>query len=259
MAMAHEFNFADQSKDLPPTSTGEAFGEVIRDYEPVPGVKWRFGKPNYERVNKAYFNGRTKKHPEGSLEQIVTKVVKNWEVESHHIYDIRSWQTMDIGKFKMSLNGSAAINAQKMADVGPYNALIGETPGYSSKANTFESANETFSGVFPEGYAWEVLEVYSGPPNVSFRWRHFGKFSGEFVDTEGTIYEGNGQMIEVVGLCMAKVNKDLKIEELQIFYDPATQIAPLMKPAARLCPFSCLAPSTEQGEADDDEQAALES
>lgn len=45
----------------------------------------RFGKPNYERVNKLYFQYRTKMHAEGSLESVVNKLVKNWEVESHHI------------------------------------------------------------------------------------------------------------------------------------------------------------------------------
>lgn len=61
-------------------------GEIIRNYEPMPGVKWRYGSaPDYSKVNKAYFEGRTKVHPEGSLEQIVQQSVKNWEVECHHV------------------------------------------------------------------------------------------------------------------------------------------------------------------------------
>ena len=61
-------------------------GETIRDYTPMDGVTWRYGlPPDYETVNAAYFEGRTKVHPEGSLESIVQLAIKNWEVESHHI------------------------------------------------------------------------------------------------------------------------------------------------------------------------------
>ena len=60
--------------------------EVIRDYEPVGGVEWRYGSPpDYDKVNAAYFEGRSKVHPPGSLKSIVQKAIKNWEVEAHHI------------------------------------------------------------------------------------------------------------------------------------------------------------------------------
>jgi len=244
MALAHELNINDQDLNLSPESQGVPWGEIVRDYQPKATTKWRFGKPNYARVNKAYFNGRSKKHPEGSLEQVVQKLVKNWEVESHHIYDPKDWQTMDISKFQGSLNGAAPIDAQGMADIGPYNMLLGDIPGYTASAQTFESANKIFSEVFTEGFAWECLEVYSGPPEVAFRWRHFGKFSGKYTDDKGEVHEGNGKMINIYGACIAKVNADLIIEDLKIYYDPNTQIQPLMtnklpKEAAKggMCPF----------------------
>lgn len=228
MALAHEFDIKDQSLDISPESRGVPWGEIIRDYQPTAQTKWRFGKPNYKRVNETYFKHRSKKHPEGSLEEVVSKIVKNWEVESHHIYDIKDWQTMDIDKFDASLNGATAINAQTMADIGPYNMLLGDIGGYKSSAQTFESANTIFSSAFTEGFAWEVLEVYSGPPEVSFRWRHFGTFSGKFTDDSGEVHEGNGKMINVYGACIAKVNADLKIEGLKVYYDPNTMIMPLL-------------------------------
>lgn len=238
MALQHEF---DVSKQVPlgPESTTVA-GEVIRDYTPVAGVKWRFGTPNYTKVNKAYLAGRSKVHPEGSLEAVVTKIVKNWEVESHHIQDPGQWQTMDVSVFKASLNGGPSIDAAKMAEIGPYNMLLGDIEGYSASKNTFVSANTTFSNVFPDGFAFEVLEVTSPPPVVSFRWRHFGKFSGTFVDDSEMAFQGDGRMVEVTGFCIAKVNDKLQITDLQVYYDPKTQIAPLRsKAAARcgLCPF----------------------
>jgi len=243
MALAHELNIKDQDPNLSDESTGKAFGEIIRTYKPKPNTSWRFGKPNYARVNKAYFQGRTKIHPEGSLESVVSMVVKNWEVDSHHIQNINDWVTMDISKFEASLNGGPTINAQTMADIGPYNMLLGDIDGYKASANTFESANQIFSKAFSEGFAWECIEVYSGPPQVCFKWRHFGKFSGEFKDSDGKVTKGTGAMVEVFGIVIAKVNQDLLIESLKIYYDPRTQIDPLMGkvvPASKgACPFAC--------------------
>jgi hypothetical protein len=230
MAMTWEMNKADQDATLSVESSGQPYGEVIRDYEPKAGVKWRFGRPNYARVNKSYFENRTKKPIAGSPEELVTKVVKNWEVDSHHVADIKDWKTMDVTTFKASVNGGAKVDAQFMADVGPYNLLLQEfAPGYSMAANTFESANKIFSEALTEGFAWECLEVYSGPPKVSFKWRHFGKFTGQFTDTSGTTYKGDGRMIELIGHCVATLNDSVLITELEIYYNPTDQIAPMMQ------------------------------
>lgn len=228
MALAHEFNIKDQDPKLSAESTGAPWGEIIRDYQPTATTKWRFGKPNYKRVNETYFKHRSIKHPEGSLEAVVSKIVKNWEVESHHIYDIKDWQTMDISLFDASLNGTTGVDAQVMADIGPYNMLLGDIEGYKASKETFETANTIFSSVFTEGFAWEVLEVYSGPPEVAFRWRHFGTFTGKYTDANGEVHQGNGKLVNVYGACIAKVNADLKIEGLKVYYDPNTMIAPLL-------------------------------
>jgi len=242
MALAHELNIKDQDLNLSPESRGVPWGEIIRDYQPKATTKWRFGKPSYKRVNQTYFDYRSKKHPEGSLEEVVSKVVKNWEVESHHIYDIKDWQTMDISAFDASLNGTTGIDAQVMADIGPYNMLVPDMEGYKASANTFESANTIFSQVFPEGFAWECLEVYSGPPDVAFRWRHFGKFTGKYTDDKGEVHHGNGKMVNVYGACVAKVDHNLKIQSLKLYYDPKTMIEPLLSnktPMAASSPGAC--------------------
>lgn len=219
MALASEMNKMEQGP-LSDESMGKAHGEVIRDYTAKPGAQWRFGKPNYARVNKLYFQYRSKIHPEGSLESIVNKLVKNWEVESHHLSNPHDWQTMDVTKFTAQLNGGQAFNAQYMADVGPYNLLIGETPTYSSKALTFEESNKIFGSTFADGFAWECTEVLSGPPVVAFKWRHFGKFSGTFTDKNGQMYKGNGGMLNLLGMCIAKVSDKLVIEALDVYYNP---------------------------------------
>jgi len=229
MALQHEFDPTQTQGPLSDESRGVSWGEVIRDYDPAPDTKWRFGKPNYARVNAAYFKFRAKKHKEGSLESVVSKVVKNWEVESHHISDVNQWKTMDVANFTVSVNGGATSNAQYMCEEGPYNTLMGEMPAYSAKYNTFESANALWSNTFPNGFAWECLEVLAGPPTVTFKWRHFGEFTGTFTDKEGNKHQGNGEMINLIGLCIAKVNDSLQITHLDVYYDPEDLVKPLLK------------------------------
>jgi len=93
---------------------------------------------------QAYFTHRSKCHAEGSLEAIVQKLVKNWEVESHHISDIKHWKTMDVEKFQAFSNGEGPVSAQTMCDVGPYNMLLGNMHDYQAAKESFESANDVF-------------------------------------------------------------------------------------------------------------------
>eukprot|EP00929_Paragymnodinium_shiwhaense_P017481 TRINITY_DN1267_c0_g1_i1.p1 TRINITY_DN1267_c0_g1~~TRINITY_DN1267_c0_g1_i1.p1 ORF type:complete len:259 (+),score=46.78 TRINITY_DN1267_c0_g1_i1:115-891(+) len=230
MALWSEMQAAPKTRDLKGDSTGEAFGEIVRDYKIKEGVSWRFGQPNYARVNMTYFEHRTRKHPEGSLEAVVSKVVKNWEVDSHHVLQPSDWKTMNIDKFKISVNGGPKASAQAMADMGPYILLLGDIPGiFYSSQNTFASTDKIFSEVFPDGFAWECLGVYQGPPRVTFKWRHFGKFTGKWVTPNGTEYKGTGEMVNLEGLCVATVDDNLMINELEVYYNPLDQILPLLK------------------------------
>jgi len=228
MALVSELDIKNQGP-LTDESRGKD-GEVIRDYDPDAGVNWRFGKPNYARVNKFYFEHRSKVHEASSLEAIVQKVVKNWEVESHHIADPGQWKTMDSKAFKASVNGGPTVDAAKMAEIGPYNMLVGDNAHYSGSTMTFEQANTLFSTVFPEGYAFEVLQVHSGPPNVAFTWRHFGRMSGTFTDKRGCEFAGNGEISELYGMCVAKVDEKLVIKELEVYYDPHSLLRDVTTP-----------------------------
>ena len=55
-----------------------------RQYMDDPNIVWREGKPDFTQVNKAYLEGRTRVHKEGSLEKIVEDLVKTWEMEASH-------------------------------------------------------------------------------------------------------------------------------------------------------------------------------
>ena len=52
----------------------------------------------------------------------------------------------------------------------------------------------------------------SGPPGpVIFTWRHWAEFSGTFQGRQG-----EGEMIELYGLCRVIVNENLKIQKLEV-------------------------------------------
>merc|ERR1711879_943068 len=85
------------------------------------------------------------------------------------------------------------------------------------------------SSVFTEGFAWECLEVYSGPPKCVFKWRHFGKYTGTYEDAEGNKYKGDGRMFSLYGTVVATLNADAKIQELEVFYNPDDKIVPSCK------------------------------
>lgn len=42
-------------------------------------IKWRYGLPNYNKVQILYEKHKTTNHPAGSLASIVENIVKNWE------------------------------------------------------------------------------------------------------------------------------------------------------------------------------------
>lgn len=57
-----------------------------------------------------------------------------------------------------------------------------------------------FVTAFPRGFALEVLEVYSGPPNIVYKFRHWGFMEGPFKGHAPT-----GEMVELYGVAVFKV------------------------------------------------------
>ncbi len=147
-----------------------------------------------------------------------------YSIEASHKTDPHQWDTVDLDNYQFSCNGLQKYNGFEMLEKGTYNALIGETVYYSSASISFEDSHDAFRNTFGEGFAWEVLEVFSGPPNVTFTWRHFGKMTNEFkcIGMSGIPYkvDSTNKMIELFGMCKATVNDQLKIQDVQVFYDP---------------------------------------
>ena len=82
-------------------------------------------------------------------------------------------------------------------------------------------------------FAWEVLEVYSGPPVVAFRWRHWGVMKNDYVGInnagEKVTAKAHGGAIDIQGVTVASVNDKVQLQAVRTWFDPMDmfrQIAP---------------------------------
>jgi SnoaL-like polyketide cyclase len=117
-------------------------------------------------------------------------------------------------KFRTRVNGGPWADAAAIAERGSYNILIGDNAYYAADQENFDSSHDIFHAAFPGGFFWEVLDVLSPPPVVSFKWRHWGRFEGDY---QG--FAANGKTIELFGVSIARCSDDLRLVEVEHFYD----------------------------------------
>ena len=133
----------------------------------------------WNSVSNVYLAKRCS-HAPGSLESMVENLVKNWEIEASHKMQVSDWRTVDPENYTFSINGGPPQDAEHMLKVGTYNAIIAPSQYYDPAHSDFEKSHKTFRDMMPN-FAWEVLEVYSPPPVVAFRWRHWGVMKSDYI------------------------------------------------------------------------------
>lgn len=192
-------------------------------------VEWREGEPpDYSHTDQYLYKESQFTHPEGSLEAITQNLVRTFEMEASNKTNPEQWLSIVADKFRMSSNGGQGYTAEEVAKEGTYNLFLGKSEHYDPKSETFDSSFELFQNAFPNGFLWEVMEVLAGPPNVTFKWRHWGTFSGPFKGHEPT-----GETIEIIGVSIARITEDFKIESLEHFFDNSE----FLKKLTAGCPF----------------------
>ncbi|MEH2425778.1 MAG: SnoaL-like polyketide cyclase [Nostoc sp.] len=178
-------------------------------------VEWRGQTPpDYSRSNENLAQESIYNHLEGTLEAIVQNLVRTFEMEVSFKVNPQEWLSIVNDKFRVSTNGGVEYTAADVSAQGTYNLFMADSEHYKASEETFESSGKLFYTAFPQGFPWEVVEVYSGPPNVTFKWRHWGHFNGEYKDHAAT-----GETIEIIGMSIAKVSDDLKIVSLEHYFD----------------------------------------
>ncbi|MEQ9668431.1 ester cyclase [Coleofasciculus sp. G2-EDA-02] len=178
-------------------------------------VQWRAGeRPDYSHTNQFLEQERKFNHAEGTLNAIAHNLVKTFEMEASHKTNPQQWLSIVTDKFRMSSNGGPEYTAEDIVEAGTYNLFLGDTEDYRSSEESFDSSYQLFHRAFPKGFHWELMEVLSGPPNVVFKWRHWGTFSGSFKN-----YTATGETIEIIGISVAQVTENLKIQSVEHYFD----------------------------------------
>ncbi|CAI2186425.1 12712_t:CDS:2 [Funneliformis geosporum] len=177
-------------------------------------VEWLHGTiPDYSKANNLFLKERTKIHESGSLEDLVTNLVKNWEKEASHKPKATDWRTIDHKVYRFSTNGGAWSTAEDMIKIGTYNALIGESEYYAaSRIMDSVDSHKVFRGCLRSGFAWECLEVYSGPPRIAFKWP-----------------EPTNEIVDLFGVTVATINEKFQILQLETFFNPDDLFSQMVK------------------------------
>ncbi|WP_353932597.1 SnoaL-like polyketide cyclase [Okeanomitos corallinicola TIOX110] len=178
-------------------------------------AQWRYQEsPDYNRSKENLAKESTRNHVEGTLEAIVQNLVRTFEMEVSFKSNPQQWLSVVNDQFRISTNGGKEYTAADLSAQGTYNLFMADSEHYKASEENFESSAKLFHSTFPQGFPWEVLEVYSGPPVVTFKWRHWGHFRGQYKDFAPT-----GETIEIIGMTIANVTDDLKIISLEHYFD----------------------------------------
>ncbi|VAH75525.1 unnamed protein product [Triticum turgidum subsp. durum] len=135
--------------------------------------------------------------------------------------------------YSASTNGMKPLTRKEWTAIGGYNAFLAtklppEHRIYDPDEETVDSGMSTFLTAFPRGFAIEVLDVYSGPPRVAFKFRHWGYMEGPFKG-----HPPHGQRVEFFGVCIFHVDEEMKVEKAEYFYERGNFLASFLSaPAA---------------------------
>ncbi|KAL7155729.1 hypothetical protein ABFS83_03G096200 [Erythranthe nasuta] len=204
------------------SDSDQGVGDKYRMYltsKDLANTKWLNGPPNYDVVNKLFEQGRTN----------VYIYIYTWEFELVQKSDPNDYKTVD-PNFVVGVNGKKYFTLEQMRKVGgSYNVMLQTLlpPSlrfYDPDEETYDSSQTLFKQVFPRGFAFEVLQVFSGPPVISYKFRHWGYFEGSYKE-----YAPTGELVEFFSTTIYELNEESKIKKVEFFFDRGELLAGLMK------------------------------
>ncbi|KAK4390988.1 Pathogen-related protein [Sesamum angolense] len=198
--------------------------------EELKTAQWNAGPPNYDVVNKLFEEGRTKVWTAGSLEEQVQNLVKTWEMEiCPRPIQMTSKQLMLRSLFLVSMVSKKIFSLEDIGRIGgSYNMFLQTSlppalRSYDPDQETYESSQSALKRVFPRGFAVEILQLYSGPPVIAYKFRHWGYMEGPF---QG--YAPTGELVEFFGTAIIEMENS-KVVKVEFFYDRGELLAQLIK------------------------------
>ncbi|KAL8926694.1 MAG: hypothetical protein Q9208_002768 [Pyrenodesmia sp. 3 TL-2023] len=133
---------------------------------------------------------------------------KNSKIEASSQPHLSHCRTIDHTTYTFAINGGASKTAANMLKIGTYNAIITEPNAYySPRTSDFVSSHKAFKRMMPT-FAWEVLEVYSGPPRQKQQ------------DHLPPKTQKSGQPINTQAVTVTNLNPQYQIEKLETWFDP---------------------------------------
>jgi hypothetical protein len=156
--------------------TRAEYGKKVWNIVYIPPSRY---PPRKKVANPIRTPAKRSNHAAGSLPNLVENLVKNWEIEASFKSRVEDWRTVDHSKYTFAINGGPPQDAAHMLKVGTYNAILAPNAFYSPEHMDLEKSHKVFKKMMPT-FAWEVLEVYSGPPVVAFKWRHWGEMKRDY-------------------------------------------------------------------------------
>ncbi|KAI1343174.1 hypothetical protein F5Y15DRAFT_405752 [Xylariaceae sp. FL0016] len=207
----------DQPAGLPDYMTDP--NAVMKDTD----AAWRYGQPpDYTKTRAVWAETKSRSHAPDSLPSLVENLVKNWEIEASFKTSLSDWRTVDHARYSFAVNGAAPSSAEHMLRVGTYNAILGAGPYYDPAHSDFAASHKTFKRMMPT-FAWEVLEVYTEPPVVAFKWRHWGVMKNDYVgwnsEGEKVTVQAHGGPINIEGVTTAYLNDKMQVTRLKTWFD----------------------------------------
>ncbi|KAF0718927.1 Aste57867_1388 [Aphanomyces stellatus] len=181
-----------------------------------PAIEWRIGKPEYALVDLVFLKGKTFNHAAPSLEWTIQNLMKKWEMEVSHKANVHQWTTTHPQDFKMQVNMGPTASLADLHAAGKYDGLLSHCPChvYDAHDSSRERSTLAFASIFPAGFAWEVLQVFSPPPRVSFSWRHWGHCLSK------PNKDDDGELVELLGFAILDVAAGVRITNMELFFKP---------------------------------------
>ncbi|SCU98884.1 LAMI_0F16600g1_1 [Lachancea mirantina] len=188
----------------------------------TPPSVWRGKVPNYAEINEKLSVQRQKHFEPNSLEELVSNLVRCFEMEATHKANPADWISVDHNVFVMTVNGGPAVTIKDLVTKGGYNVFIGDQPGYNASESNYEKSEEVFRNALRQGFLWELLDLKTDLPKAYLKWRHWGIKDGEFNG-----HKGDGSLLEFPGSSVVTLNDKMQIIKLEHEFDAAGIIASL--------------------------------
>lgn len=150
---------------------------------------------------------------EDAIKQLIQILIGAFEEEASVKLDRKQWNSVAPDIFRLCINRGKEFTIDEINSRGICRIFLEETLFHRSEELS-EAAKQSLASAFQRRLCREIIAIYSGPPKLTFQWRHWGTFEGKLKD-----HSPLRLSIEIFGIAVATVNEELKLTRLEYFFD----------------------------------------